>query len=106
MTTLGENAKDAEDRAYFGYLRGIAERLSGNRDAARETLRTALQAAPATRWEAKIRMELAGIELASGNLAAAEQLTRSEAERLLAGDRKDRLAEVYSCIRPAPPGTG
>ncbi len=92
---LGENAKDANDRAYFGYLRGIAERLAGNRDAARETLRSALQAAPVTRWEAKIRFELAGIELASGNLAAAEQLTRSEAERLLAGDRKDRLAEVY-----------
>jgi tetratricopeptide (TPR) repeat protein len=95
LTTLVENAKDADDRAYFGYLRGIAERLAGHRDAARETLRTALQAAPVTRWEAKIRMELAGIELASGNLAVAEQLTRSEAERLLAGDRKDRLAEVY-----------
>ena len=95
LTALAEKAKAADDRAYFEYLRGVAERLEGNRDAARETLRTALQAAPATRWSAKIQFELAGIELASGNPAAAEQLTRAEAERLLAGDRKDRLAEVY-----------
>ncbi len=95
LTTLGENANDANDRAYFGYLRGIAERLLGNRVAARETLRTALQAGPVAPWEAKIRFELAGIELTSGNLAAAEELTRSEVERLLAGARKDRLAEVY-----------
>ena len=95
LTALAENAKAPDDRAYFGYLRGVAERLAGNRDAARETLRTALQAEPATRWAAKIRFELAGIELASGNPAAAEELTRNEAERLLAGDRKDRLAEVY-----------
>jgi tetratricopeptide (TPR) repeat protein len=95
LTALEEEAKDVNDRAYLGYLRGISERLAGKRDAARETLRSALQAAPMSRWEAKIRFELAGIELASGNLSVAEQLTRSEAERLLAGDRKDRLAEVY-----------
>jgi tetratricopeptide (TPR) repeat protein len=94
-TALSENAKSPDDRSYFGYLRGVAERLAGNRDAARETLRSALQAAPATRWAAKIRFEPAGIELASGNLDVAEQLTRTEAEGLLAGDRKDRLANVY-----------
>src|SRR5262249_8221329 len=31
-------------------------------------------------------------------LAAAEELARSEAGRLLAGDRKDRLAEVYQAF--------
>ena len=108
LIALSENSKVANDRSYFGYLRGIAERLSGNRDAARETLRTALQAAPGTPWEAKIRFELAGIELVAGNLAVAEQLTRFEAERLLAGDRKDRLAEVYQAfairlLEPADP---
>ena len=60
LTALGEKANDADDRAYFAYLRGLAERLAGNRDDARETLRTALQAAPSTRWAAKIRFELAG----------------------------------------------
>ncbi len=95
LTALADAARTPDDRAYFKYLRGIAERLAGARDAARATLRTALQAAPATRWAAKIQYELAGIELASGNLEAAEQLTRAEAELLLAGDRKDRLAEVY-----------
>jgi alpha-2-macroglobulin len=95
LAALAEKTNAPDDRAYFGYLRGIAERLAGRREAARETLRTALQAAPQTPWAGKIRFELAGIELASGNLDAAERLTRTEAERLLAGDRKDRLAEVY-----------
>jgi len=62
-------------------LKAVAERLAGNREAARETLRTAIQAAPTTRWGAKIRFELSGIELASGNLAAAEELARAEAAR-------------------------
>ena len=50
---------------------------------------------PKGRWAAKIRFELAGIELAAGNWAPAEELARAEAERLLAGDRKDQLAGVY-----------
>ena len=58
-------------------------------------MRTAIQADPLSRWVPKIRFELAGIELASGNWAAAEELTRAEATRLLAGERKDQLAEVY-----------
>jgi TolA-binding protein len=35
------------------------------------------------------------VELAAGRFDAAEALARTEAERLLAGPRKDRLAEVY-----------
>ena len=50
---------------------------------------------PTGRWVPKIRFELAAIELAAGNLAAAEELARAEAIRLLSDDRKDRLAEVY-----------
>ena len=62
--------------------------------------------APANRWAAKIRYELAGVELAAGNLGAAEVLTQAEAVRLLAPDRKDRLAEVYHAfaIRLLEPG--
>ena len=95
LIALALDAKSEDDRAYFGYLRGVSERLAGHRDAAIESFRTTLKAAPATPWAAKIRFELAGIELAAGNPAVAEQLTRDDAERLLAGDRKDRLAEVY-----------
>ena len=46
----------------------------------------------------KLRFELAGIELAAGNGAAAEELTRDEAVRLLAGPRKDQLAGVYQAF--------
>jgi alpha-2-macroglobulin len=95
LVTLREKAKTTDEATYFAYLQGIAERLSGRRDAARETLRTAIQADPLSRWAPKIRFELAGIELATGNWTAAEELARAEATRLLAGDRKDRLAQVY-----------
>ena len=95
LATLIQKATKADDRAYFSYLQAISQRLSGKRDPARETLKKALQADPKSRWDAKIRFELAGIELASGNWVPAEELARSEAERLLAGDRKDRLAGIY-----------
>jgi tetratricopeptide (TPR) repeat protein len=95
LAALGQAAKSADDRAYFGLLRGIAERLSGERDAARESLRTALAADRNGRWAAKLRYELAGIALALGNWAPAEELARAEATRLLSSNRKDQLAEVY-----------
>ena len=95
LNALREKAKDRDDGAYHAYLQAIAERLAGQRDAARETLRKGLSANPTGRWAPKLRFELAGIELAAGNGAAAEELTRGEAVRLLAGPRKDQLAGVY-----------
>ena len=96
LITLAEKTKDRDELSYYAYLRAIAERLAGQRDAARETLNTSLKANPAGHWAAKIRLELANIELAAGNWAAAEELARAEAVRLLAGPRKDQLAGVYS----------
>ncbi len=95
LLVLSEKAKAADDQAYFAFLQAIAERLSGQSDTARQTLLKTMQAQPAGKWAAKIRFELAGIELAAGNWAAAEELARAEATRLLSGDRKDQLAEVY-----------
>ncbi|MBY0397185.1 MAG: tetratricopeptide repeat protein, partial [Thermoleophilia bacterium] len=46
-------------------------------------------------WAAKIRAELAAVELAAGRASEAEALARAEAEALLAGPRKDELALVY-----------
>ncbi len=88
-------SKAAADRAYLALIRGTAERLAGKTDAARGTWTDALKADPKGPWSAKIRYELASLELAAGRAAAAEELGRAEAERLLAGDRKDHLAEVY-----------
>ena len=79
-----ESIKDGDDRAYLGYLQGIAERLGGRKDEARATLRAAALESPKGRWVPKIQFELAGLELAAGNLAVAEELARSEATRLLA----------------------
>ena len=95
LNTLRGDSKDRDERAYLGYLQAIAERLAGQKDAARATLRAALDESPKGPWVPKIRFELAGLELAAGNLAVAEELARTEADRLLSDDRKDRLAEVY-----------
>jgi len=84
-----------EMKAYVAVIRGVALRLSGRLDAARALLSAALKEAPTGRWAAKVRSELAAVEVAAGRFAAAEALARDEADRLLAGDRKDRLAEVY-----------
>ena len=101
LSALATKTQSTDEKAYFSYLAGIAQRLAGHRDAARETLRKAIEIDPNGRWTIKIRFELAGVELASGNWAAAEELARAEAERLLAGDRKDRLAGIYQDICPA-----
>ena len=95
LMALGTTAKDRDISAYFAYLQAVAERLAGQRDEARDTLRKGLSASPTGLWAPKLKFELAGIELAAGNGAAAEELTRDEAVRLLAGPRKDQLAGVY-----------
>ncbi len=88
-------AKSASDKSYYRFLRGISERLGGKPEDARKTLAEALQLEPKGPWAAKIRFELAAVELAAGKPNAAEALARAEAETLLSADRKDRLAEVY-----------
>jgi len=95
LEKLADAAKSADDASYYALVRGIAQRLDRKGDAARETLTAALKARPRGLWAAKLRFELATVELTAGRFAAAEELARLEAENLLAGDRKDRLAEVY-----------
>ena len=110
LDRLIAESKDAADKAYFALIRGTAERLAGRADAARATWSAALKADPKGPWAAKLRYELAGLELGAGRSPAAEELARAEAERLLAGDRKDRLAGVYYAfarrlLRPDDPVT-
>ena len=95
LKALSAKTDDPSTRAYLALVEGIAQRLGGKSDAARATFSAALEAAPKGPWAAKLRLELAGVELAAGHAAEAEALARVEAQTLLAGDRKDRLAEVY-----------
>ena len=95
LRTLEAGAKTADERAYLALILGTTQRLGGKTDSARETLTKALSDAPRGAWTAKLRYELASLELASGHVKEAEALTRADAEALLAGERKDRLAEVY-----------
>ena len=89
----------AADRSqYLSLLSAIVERLAGQPAAARSLLQTALAGDPNGRWAAKVRGELAVVELQLGDLPAAEALVRAEATRLLAPERKDQLAAVYETI--------
>jgi uncharacterized protein YfaS (alpha-2-macroglobulin family)/TolA-binding protein len=96
LAALADAPKTSGDmKAYVAVIRGVALRLSGRLDAAREVLKASLESAPKGRWAAKARSELVAVEVAAGKFAAAEALAQKEAEGLLAGDRKDRLADVY-----------
>ena len=111
---LGEAEKDAERQiAYLALVRVDRPpargqgRVEARADARSRALKRRAQQSP---WAAKIALELAGVLLAAGKVADAEALARSEAEVLLAGDRKDRLAEVYYAfarrlIKPDDPVT-
>ena len=90
-----EPKADAERRAYASLAIGVARRVGGRLDEAREVLTTALKASPAGVWAPKLRAELAAVEVAAGRFDRAEALARAEAETLLADDRKDKLANVY-----------
>ncbi len=85
----------AADKPYVASIRGTALRLSGKLDAAQGVLSAALREAPKGRWAAKVRSELAAVEVAAGKFTEAEAIARDEAETLLADGRKDRLASVY-----------
>jgi TolA-binding protein len=96
LETLAADPRAGDtERAYYALVRGIAGRLAGRHDEARAGLKGAIARAPQGPWAAKLRGELAAVEVAAGRFAAAEELARAEAETLLADGRKDRLAEVY-----------
>ncbi len=110
LKTLSGEEKNPATKAYLTLIQGIAERLGGKAPTAEATLAGALKADPASPWAAKIRLELAGVLLSAGKAAEAEALARNQAEILLGGDRKDRLAEVYHAfarrlLRPDDPVT-
>ncbi len=95
LEPLGRDAtRSADDRAFFGWVRGIALRRAGKYDAAAAALRATLAGSPGSSWMGKLRGELAGVELARKDPADAERLARAEVEALLAPARKDRLAAL------------
>ncbi len=84
-----------DDRAYLALVRGIALKLDNKGDDARAAWTEALKAGPSGTWAPKLRAELAASQLAAGHADQAEALARAEAEALLDGNRKDRLAGLY-----------
>lgn len=90
-----EEKTDPDDRAFLRLIQATALRASGDLPAAADKLRAGIAAAPAGKWTAKLRYDLAAVELASGSPADAQALGRELASALLDPDRKDRLALVY-----------
>ncbi len=110
LDRLVRDAADPATRSYLALIRGTADRLAGRPDAARSAWAAALAADPRGPWSSKVRLELAGLELAAGHPDRAEAFAREVAVSLLAGDRKDRLAGVYLAfarrlLRPDDPVT-
>ena len=84
-----------EAKAFAVVVGATARRLDGRLDDARAVLLKAIAEAPGGRWAAKMRAELAAVEVAAGRFDRAESLARAEAETLLDDGRKDRLAGVF-----------
>ena len=109
VEALAKDAKTpAANQSYLSLIRGIALRLAGKLDDAREALAAAQKAEPNGRWSAKIRSEMVAVEIAARKFPAAEAIARADAENVLADGRKDRLAEVYrgfaqQLIKPSLP---
>lgn len=95
LAKLGNETKDASDRAYLVWIRSGALRSAGRLDDASKLLVAAVEAAPSGPWAAKIRASLAALHLAQGRPAEAEALARREVIAFLAPERKDRLAGIY-----------
>ena len=95
LQKLAAASKSPSEISYFALIEGIAKRLDGKSDDARTVLSKAIETDPQGVWSPKLRLELAAVELATGHHAEAEALAKTEAENLLAKDRKDRLAQVY-----------
>jgi uncharacterized protein YfaS (alpha-2-macroglobulin family)/tetratricopeptide (TPR) repeat protein len=95
LAPLAEKAKDADDRSYLLFLKGIALRLKGDSKGAGAIFESTLKLKPEGRWSAKIRVELAAIEMKLARPARAEELMREQTAKLLAPERKDRLAKIY-----------
>ena len=89
-----DGSKPADDRAFFGWIKGIVLRRAGRLDEAAAAIGAALHDFPGSAWTGKLRGELAGVELARKHPAEAERLARAEVETLLNPGRKDRLAAV------------
>src|SRR5262249_56319526 len=69
-----DGAKPAGDRAFFGWIKGIALRRAGRLDEAAGALRAALADFHGSAWAGKLPGELAGVELARQHPAQAERL--------------------------------
>ncbi len=96
LDAFSHDPKTKDDsRAYAALVGGVARRLAGQLDDARTILSDAIKADPKGRWAAKLRSELAAVEIAAGQFERAENLAASEAQSLLDDGRKDRLAAVY-----------
>ncbi|HWE39008.1 MAG TPA: tetratricopeptide repeat protein, partial [Isosphaeraceae bacterium] len=96
LDAFANDPKTKDDgKAYAALVGGVARRLAGKLDEARAVLTAAIAAAPKGRWAAKLRSELAAVEVASGHFDRAEKIAEAEAETLLDDGRKDRLAAVF-----------
>ncbi|MDP2898081.1 MAG: tetratricopeptide repeat protein, partial [bacterium] len=95
LSLLEKRIEANEEREYSLYLKGVVFYLKEDYDGCVRTLDQLLKEYPKGKWFLKARFRQAAAYLSKKEYAAAERIFEEEAERLMSGERKDRIASVY-----------
>ncbi|MDP2898974.1 MAG: tetratricopeptide repeat protein, partial [bacterium] len=95
LSLLEKRIEANEEREYSLYLKGLVLYLKEDYDGCLSTLDELMKAYPKGKWFLKARFRQAAAYLSKKDYAAAERIFEDEAERLMSGQRKDRIASVY-----------
>ncbi len=96
IRALEEAIRDARTgRETLVYLKGRAQHFAGLHDAAIATFEALEREFPKSSWAIRAQFARAVSMARKGDFQAAEQVYRSQAERLLGSDRKQEFADIY-----------
>ncbi len=95
MSLLDKRISADEEREYSLYLKGLVLYYKEDYGRCIKTLSQLIEEYPNGKWFYKARFRQAAAYLAKREYQAAEEIFEQEAERLMSGDRKDRIAGVY-----------
>ena len=95
MSLLNKRISAGEEREYSLYLKGLVLYYKEDYDGCVKVLSELMEKYPQGKWFSKARFRQAAAYLAKKEYRAAEEIFEKEAERLMSGERKDRIASVY-----------
>ena len=93
-----ERTAPAEQKERVLFLRGRAELLAGNPEAAIATFQRLVDAVPGTAWRSAARFQEALAHERAGRLREAAEIHRAEVQKLVGLDRKEEVAATYLAL--------